>query len=473
MELYTRRMNPPLTAADNSKLQSKVSTLNPSLTLNDEVESVDVVIIGAGAAGLMCASVAGQLGAKVLVLDHAKKIGEKIRISGGGRCNFTNRSVSAENFVSKNPHFCKSALSQYRSSDFIDLVERYGISYHEKHKGQLFCDLSSQQIIDMLFQECSLGGVKVEASCFVESVQRRSSITTKNVPECDSPPNQEAAQSEYLIHLRRGGNTDLETSAAAAKSTVLAKSLVIATGGLSIPKIGASDFGYRLAKQFGHSVISTEPSLVPLTFDSHTLPTLPGLALPVKVSCASVWAAKGKQTFAEDLLFTHKGLSGPAILQISNYWEAGESLGLNFIPEIALWEHLKLTKTTSRQSLGQVLQALLPKRLVEVMVSSSHSSHRIAELSDQVLREIAQALQNFEVAPTGSEGYQKAEVTRGGVNTRELHQATMESRLSPGLFMIGEVVDVTGWLGGYNFQWAWSSGVACGRELGRRRSALT
>jgi predicted flavoprotein YhiN len=466
-------MDPPHSFASNSVSESQFSTLSESVPALSEFEGFDVVVIGAGAAGLMCAAVAGQLGAKVLVVDHAKKIGEKIRISGGGRCNFTNRTVGAENFVSKNPNFCRSALSQYRPSDFIDLVERYEISYHEKHKGQLFCDSSSQQIIDMLFQECAQGNVKVKASCRVEAVQRRPNKRTDDVFTSDSDSSSSDVQSEYWINLRQDGDTDFATGSDVSRSSVRGKNLVIATGGLSIPKIGASDFGYRLAKQFGHSIIPTEPSLVPLIFDAGSLPSLPGLALPVKVSCTSAFATKGKQTFSEDLLFTHKGLSGPAILQISNYWEKGESLTLNFLPEITLWEHLKLTKTSSRQSLAQVLQALLPKRLVEVMVPASHASQRVAELSDQVLREIAQVLQNLVVTPTGSEGFQKAEVTRGGVNTSELHQATMESRLSSGLFMIGEVVDVTGWLGGYNFQWAWSSGVACGRELGRRRLGQT
>ena len=463
-------------------------------------ESYDVLIIGAGAAGLMCASVAGQLGARVLLVDHAKKIGEKIRISGGGRCNFTNRSVGAENFVSKNPHFCKSALSQYRSADFIELVERYGIAHHEKHKGQLFCDGSSQQIIDMLLQECLLGQVRIESACIVESVtwsvpalpearlaasasaQAVAADQAKDHPK-DDPKDQvrdgeSVRPQEFVVQLRRGGTQErvgLDTTAGSSSpnshpisSTVRARHLVIATGGLSIPKIGASDFGYRLAKQFGHTVVPTEPSLVPLTFDSATLPSLPGLALPVSVSCQSKWAAKGKQAFAEDLLFTHKGLSGPAILQISNYWESGGSLGLNFVPDLSLWDHLKSAKSTSRQTFGQVLQALLPKRLIEVLVSPLHTPKRIAELPDQVLKDTAQNLQYWVARPTGSEGYQKAEVTRGGVNTLELHQATMESKRVPGLFMIGEVVDVTGWLGGYNFQWAWSSAVACGRALGER-----
>jgi predicted flavoprotein YhiN len=427
---------------------------------------VDVLIIGGGAAGLMCAAVAGQLGAKVLLVDHAAKIGEKIRISGGGRCNFTNRNVSAENFVSKNPHFCKSALSQYPSSEFIELVERHGIAYHEKHKGQLFCDRSSQQIIDMLLEECALGKVLIQAPCVVESVTRRLCMKSAEVSAGDDLTSTQAENFEFVVQLRV--ESDDAHGLNSQRSTITARQLVLATGGLSIPKIGASDFGYRIAKQFGHQRIAIEPSLVPLTFDAKTLPALPGLALPVEVSCPSNWASKGKQVFAEDLLFTHKGLSGPAILQISNYWELGQSLELNFLPGISLWDHLKKLKTSSRQSLGQVLQSLLPKRLIEALVSPIHLAHRVAELPDQILKELAQNLQKFSAVPTGSEGYQKAEVTRGGIDTREIHQSTMESRIVRGLFLIGEVVDVTGWLGGYNFQWAWSSGVACGRALGAR-----
>jgi predicted flavoprotein YhiN len=424
----------------------------------------DVLVIGAGAAGLMCAAVAGQLGLRVLLLDHRQKIGEKIRISGGGRCNFTNRVVSAENFVSENPHFCKSALSQYRPADFIALVEQYGIAYHEKHRGQLFCDGSSQQIIDMLVQECALGNVQFAGGYRVAAVQALG--TPGGALDLDSvePSVGLGGKHRFGVEIATAA-TDESPARAGAPPGLKVTSVVLASGGLSIPKIGATDFGYRLAKQFGHSLISPQPSLVPLTFNAESFPLLPGLALPVKVDCQHVSSKKGVVSFAEDMLFTHRGLSGPAILQISNYLTIGQTITVDLAPHDDLWEVLKTAKQSGRQSVANTLQTVIPKRLVELMVPEHVSPMKVADVPDRVLREIAQSLQTLVLLATGTEGYQKAEVTRGGVNTREIHQSTMESRLCPGLFMIGEVVDVTGWLGGYNFQWAWASGVACGRAM--------
>ena len=391
----------------------------------------DAIVIGAGAAGMMCAAVASQRGARVLLIDHAERLGEKIRISGGGRCNFTNVNAAPENFISANPHFCRSALARYTAADFVALVKRHGIAFHEKHKGQLFCDDSSEQIVAMLRAECDAGGVRWAMPCGVQRV------------------------------ARAGEDYELDTDAGPQRT----RHLVIATGGLSIPKIGATDFGYRMARQFGLRIVESRPALVPLTFDAQSwAPFVPlaGIALPVRV-------AGGGASFDEDLLITHRGLSGPAILQISSYWQPGEALEIDLAPEQpALAEALIAAKAGSRQTLAQVLATVLPRRLAEawLQLRGIDGAARVADLPDAALAALAGSLKRWQVQPRGTEGFRKAEVTRGGVATDELSQTTLEARRAPGLYFIGEVVDVTGWLGGYNFQWAWASGVAAGRALG-------
>jgi hypothetical protein len=390
----------------------------------------DVAVIGAGAAGMMCAAVAGQRGARVVLIDHATRLAEKIRISGGGRCNFTNVDAGRhERYLSENPRFARSALSRYTPADFIALVRRHGIAFHEKHKGQLFCDDSAEQIIEMLKAECNAGGVQWLMPCGVKT-------------------------------LRRGvSGFELETDAGLLQAT----RVVIATGGLSIPKIGATDFGYRVARQFGLRIVEPRPALVPLTFDAETwkpFSELAGVSREVRVGC-------NDGTFDDDLLFTHRGLSGPAILQISSYWNPRNELRIDLAPQLSppeLEEALLQLKRASRQTLDNALATLLPRRLAEQWIRlQGHSrERRIAELSDDGLRTLAASLKDWRIVPTGTDGYRKAEVTRGGVATDELSQSTLEARDVPGLHFIGEVVDVTGWLGGYNFQWAWSSGVAAG-----------
>ena len=394
--------------------------------------SWDVIIIGAGAAGMMCASVAGQRGARVLLIDHAEDLAEKIRISGGGRCNFTNRHAGPENFISENPHFCRSALACYTPADFIALARRHRIAFHEKHKGQLFCDGSSEQIIAMLRAECDAGGVRWNTPCKVQRIDRQ------------------------------GDDFLLATDAGALR----ARRVVIATGGLSIPKIGASDFGYRTARQFGLRIVEPRPALVPLTFDAQTwapFAAMAGISLAVRARCDG-------GEFDEDLLFTHRGLSGPAILQISSFWTAGEEIEIDLAPQWsgdALAARLLEAKRSSRQTAVNVLAGLLPRRLAEgwAAVHGLSAEQRIAEFSDKALRGLAQSLQRWRLVPTGTEGWRKAEVTRGGVATDELSQTTLEAKKVPGLHFIGEVIDVTGWLGGYNFQWAWASGFACGQAI--------
>ena len=391
----------------------------------------DAIVIGAGAAGMMCAAVAGQRGSRVLLVEHAEKLGEKIRISGGGRCNFTNRLAQPANCLSQNPHYCRSALARYGAQDFVALVRRHGIAFHEKHKGQLFCDDSSEQIIAMLRAECDAGRVRWAMPCRVRRIAPQGAAGFEL--DTDQGP----------MHARR---------------------VVIASGGLSIPKIGASDFGYRIARQFGLRVVEPQPALVPLTFaDWQPFTPLAGVSLAVRIGCNGM-------AFDEDLLFTHRGLSGPAILQISSYWNPGETLTLDLAPDFAgdaLAAALVGHKRQSRQTLTNVLAALLPRRLAEgwIAVNRLGGDARIADASDKSLLALAAGLQRWELQPSGSEGWRKAEVTRGGVATEELSQATFEARRVPGLHFIGEVVDVTGWLGGYNFQWAWSSGVACGMAL--------
>ena len=398
----------------------------------------DVVIIGAGAAGLFCAGVAGQSGLKVLVIDHSEKVAEKIRISGGGRCNFTNREVGADNFLSSNPRFARSALQGFKPGDFLALVQRHGIPFHEKHKGQLFCDRSAEDLINMLLAECAQGGITRWQGCAVSAVR-----TTQ------------AAPASYEVDTEQG--------------SVACRALVIASGGLSVPQIGASDFGYRVARQFGLDIQPTRPALVPLTFDESSwapFARLSGLSLPVEIATGS---KKDGMRFHEDLLFTHRGLSGPGVLQISSYWREHSSITLNLTPGVDLAQRLRDAKARSRKLLSNELAALLPSRLAETWIGQGpawgHDWNRPAnETSDRALEALANHLLRWELTPTGSAGYRKAEVTAGGVDTRCLSGQTMESRQS-GLYFIGEVVDVTGWLGGYNFQWAWASAYACARGL--------
>ena len=422
------------------------------------MSTYDVVVIGAGAAGLMCAAVAGQRGLKVLLLDHAPKVAEKIRISGGGRCNFTNREVTPANFLSENPHFCRSALAGFTPQDFLRLVERHGIAWHEKHRGQLFCDHSANDIIQMLLRECDAGHVTRWQPCAVQAVRPLGAADSDAVRfEIDSD--------RGLIHAHQ---------------------VVIATGGLAIPKIGATDFGQKLAAQLGHQIVPLRPALVPLTFAADTwAPFVPmaGISLEVEVSTPAAPHAKGKRPkgnaplFLEDLLFTHRGLSGPAILQISSYWQPGQALTLNLTPQRDLAGSLKQAKTGSRKQLStewaRALGEAVPQRLAQTWLSeqavrispSLRPDAALAELKDKDLDTLGQSANAWSIVPNGTEGYAKAEVTAGGVDTRELSSQNMESKKVPGLHFIGEVVDVTGWLGGYNFQWAWASGVACGRAL--------
>ena len=396
------------------------------------MQTFDAVVIGAGAAGLYCAGMAGQRGLKVLLIDHAEKVAEKIRISGGGRCNFTNRDTTAANFLSNNPDFCRSALARCTPQDFIALLQRHRIGWHEKHKGQLFCDESSDDIIRMLLEECGQGGVTRWQPCAVREVRVASGF-------------------------------ELDTD----RGVVRTHSLVIATGGLSIPKIGASDFGYRLARQFGHRIVETRPALVPLTFDAPSwapFVALAGLSLPAKVETGT---GKGAGEFLEDLLFTHRGMSGPAILQISSFWRPGSPLRIDLAPGQDLEALLTAAKPHSRRKLSNELNELLPRRLADTWLATRPelADRPLAELRDRDLAILAGQLHRWELVPSGTEGYRKAEVTAGGVDTRELSSQSMQSRRIPNLYFIGEVVDVTGWLGGYNFQWAWASAAACARAL--------
>ncbi len=396
----------------------------------------NAVIIGAGAAGLYCAGIAGQRGQRVLLIDHSEKVAEKVRISGGGRANFTNRDIDPraphKHFLSQNPNFCRSALSRHTPADFIALVQRHGIAFHEKHKGQLFCDRSAEDLIAMLLRECDAGGVQRWQPCGVKAIRQ-------------------GGDAVYEIDTDRG--------------TVTSRAVVIATGGLSIPKIGATDFGYRIAKQFGLRLVEPRPGLVPLTFDGDgwaPYADLAGLALPVQIETGS---RKERMAFLEDLLFTHRGLSGPAVLQISSYWREGMPIRLNLAPDVDLPPALARAKAASRKRIANELATLVPSRLADAWVLQDADWQRpVSEASDKALARLAERLSRWELTPTGSEGYRKAEVTLGGVDTRDLSSQTMASK-QPGLYFIGEVVDVTGWLGGYNFQWAWASAHACAQAL--------
>jgi hypothetical protein len=388
----------------------------------------DVIIIGAGAAGMMCAIEAGKRGRKVLILDHAKKLCEKIRISGGGRCNFTNVYTSPDNFLSQNKHFCKYALKEYTPHDFIVLVEKYNIAYHEKKLGQLFCDDSAQNIIDMLMRECAAAGVTVSKETTIDSVSHE--------------------DEHYKVKTNKGVFSSV--------------SLVIATGGLSIPKIGASGFGYDIARQFGMNVLPTRAGLVPLTFTDNMLDrckALSGLSVEASVSF-------GKTDFAEGFLFTHRGLSGPSILQISSYWQEGENIEVNLAPDEDMESFLKCQKNENpKQDIQNILAKTMPKKLAVSICEDQSLSGRIAEIGHKKLSELAMAVNRWRTKPNGTEGYRTAEVTLGGIDTNALDAKTMEAKNQKGLFFIGEVVDVTGHLGGFNFQWAWSSGYVAGQVV--------
>jgi predicted Rossmann fold flavoprotein len=400
----------------------------------------DAVVIGAGAAGLFCAGVAGQQGVKVLLLDRSEKIAEKVRIAGGGRCNFTNRELDPraphKHFISENPQFCRSALSRYTPQDFIALVQRHGIPFHEKHKGQLFGDRSSEDFIRMLLAECEAGAVTRWQPCAVRGVGATAG---------------ESGQARYVLDTDRG--------------PIECRHVVIATGGLSIPKIGATDFGYRIARQFGLRLVTPRPALVPLTFDGDDwapYSQLAGLSLPVAIETGE---KKERVVFHEDLLFTHRGLSGPAVLQISSYWREGRAIRIDLAPDVDIHAELLRAKATSRKLIANELAAFVPSRLADAWVQQDASWQRpVNEASDKALAALAEKLCHWGLTPSGTEGYKKAEVTAGGVDTRDLSQQTMESK-QPGLYFIGEAVDVTGWLGGYNFQWAWASGYACAQAL--------
>lgn len=388
----------------------------------------DVIVIGAGAAGMMCAARAAHRGRSVMVLDHARAPGEKIRISGGGRCNFTNIHTAPKNFLSVNPHFCKSALSRYTPSDFIALVERYDISWHEKALGQLFCDESARSIVDMLLTEMRKGGVDLRLSTEIQGVEQH--------------------EDGFRVSTSQG--------------TFESAALVMATGGKSIPKMGATGFAYRVAEQFGIPLIETRPALVPLTLDPQTLEglaPLSGVAVEADIGC-------GKTAFREALLFTHRGLSGPAVLQISSYWREGDEIVLRVEPDVDVLARLKeARRQNGRQSPQTVLSEFLPKRLAQYVAGRSEVTGQLADLSDRTLAKLVDAICAWRIRPAGSEGYRTAEVTLGGVDTRALDSRTMQAKTIPGLYFIGECVDVTGWLGGYNFQWAWASGFVAGEAV--------
>ena len=386
---------------------------------------MDVVVLGAGAAGMMCAAVAGQGGRRVLLLDHAEKLAEKIRISGGGRCNFTNLQARPDCYLSNNAHFCRSALAQFTQQDFIAMVNRHGIAWHEKKLGQLFCDDGSQSIIDMLDKECDEAGV-----------DRRMGVE--------------------ILGVSRNERFVVTTSA----GEFVCESLVVATGGLSIPQIGASPLGYRLAEQFGLPVTDLSPALVPLTFhveDADAFAPLAGVSLDVEVRA-------GRGCFRENVLFTHKGLSGPAILQISSYWKPGMELVIDLLPDVDALAWLEERQGSEQLIVNAMAEHGWPKRFAEAWLEKQGCHVRLKDLNPKKRQQLAEALHHWRIKPNGTQGYRKAEVTLGGVSTKALSSKTMEARNEPGLFFVGEVVDVTGWLGGYNFQWAWSSGFVAGKN---------
>jgi len=393
------------------------------------VKKTDIIIIGASAAGLMCAIEAGKRGKRVLVLDHANKAGKKILMSGGGKCNFTNYDVTSENYLSQNPHFCKSALSRFTQWDFLSLINKHNIPYHERAHGELFCNESAKDILAMLLSECNAVGVSIFLNSIINSVEKTDI-----------------------------GKFHISTT----QSDFLSDSLVIASGGLSIPKMCASPFGYKIAEQFGLNIIPTNPGLVPFTLqpeDKLRFEILSGIAVDSLVSCRN-------QSFRENVLFTHRGLSGPAILQISSYWKPGNTIAINLLPDIDINNVIRRTRDEHPQrQLNTILFQYLPKRLLSVFFSKEILSSRIQSLSLSKIDNIANTLQQWHIKPNGTEGYRTAEVTLGGIDCDEISSKTMESKTVPGLYFVGEVLDVTGWLGGYNFQWAWSSGWCAGQYV--------
>ncbi len=385
----------------------------------------DVIIIGGGAAGLFCAIEAGKRGRRVLVIEHNNQVGRKIIISGGGRCNFTNIYAKAENFISENPHFCKSALAKYTSQNFVELVKKHEIEFYEKKLGQLFCRESSRQIVQMLLDECQAANVEIRLNCSAENISKNDF---------------------FEIETNQGKFTS--------------ESLVIAAGGLSIPKLGASGFGYKIAKQFGLKIVETKPALVPLVFENaeaKAFTKLSGVSFDANVSF-------GKTSFRENILFTHKGLSGPAILQISSYWKRGEKISIDLLPSKNALEILQ-NSNDSKKNFDNFLSEILPNRLAEVWTRKFADAKPLKAFSEKELARVAEKLENWHIPFTETAGYAKAEVTSGGVSTDELSSKTMESKRVKNLYFIGEVADVTGWLGGYNFQWAWSSGFAAGQYV--------
>ena len=386
----------------------------------------DVIIIGAGAAGLMSAIESGKRGRKVLIVDHSKKIGEKIRISGGGRCNFTNINTHPSKFISKNPKFAISALSQYTQNDFINLIKKHNIKFHEKKLGQLFCNENAQQVVDMLLLECQMANVSLKKEIIITNIGRQ--------------------DEQYFISV--------------GSDKYFCDSLIIATGGLSIPKIGASNFGYKVAEKFNLNIVKTLPALVPLTFNEKILTMckeLSGLSLEAVVSFKNTF-------FEEGMLFTHRGLSGPSILQISSYWKMGDSIKINLSPKLDVYKLLGSEKKSNpKQDINNIISKILPKRLAYIICKENEVSGNISELSNKLLKQLSNYINMWVINPTGSEGYRTAEVTLGGIDTNEISSKTMMSIKNPGLFFIGEIVDVTGHLGGYNFQWAWSSGFVAGK----------
>ena len=395
--------------------------------MTTKIISTDVIVIGAGAAGLMCAAQAGYRGKQVILVDMGKKPGRKILISGGGRCNFTNQNASPENYLCQNPHFVKSALSRYSAQDFIDLVDRHGLAYHHKTLGQLFCDNSAQDIVDILLTECDWAGVDIHLRSEVLNVEKTSVgfkvTTTSETYECEA--------------------------------------LVVAAGGLTMPKLGASPIGYKIAEQFGLNVLPTCAALVPFTLHEHDKQRFDGLS-GISVDC--LVSSENGVSFRENILFTHRGLSGPAILQISSYWQAGQYVSINLLPDNPIPEQITTWRTENPQkALKNCLSTLLPKRLVDVMVTEQVLPEKaINQLTHAEIDNLAQYLHHWQIKPNGTEGYRTAEVTLGGVDTDELSSKTFEAKKVPGLYFIGETIDVTGWLGGFNFQFAWSSGMACG-----------